>query len=205
MQSKELQDNCKTKKYGKLRKGDSSMAKEKNKKGKETEGLNIDFGIGKLSLGLGGLLDGIGNLVDLAAKLKEAGGEINKEGEIDLSNLKEGMKGVFGVSIKTAVGGKPVVESFGNVRKTPQGPTVEEEREPITDVFDEDQEIRIYAEMPGVNQEDIKLDLKEDILDISAQTGDRKYRKEVLLPAKVQADTMTSSYTNGILEVKAKK
>jgi HSP20 family protein len=183
------------------------MGKEKNKKGKEneTEGLNIDFGIGKLNLSLGGLLDGIGNLVDLAAKLQEAGGEINKEGEIDLSNLKKGMKGVFGFSVKTAVGGKPVVESFGNVRKTPEGPKVEEEREPLTDVFDEDQEIRIYAEMPGVNEADIKLDLKEDILDISAQTGDRKYHKEVLLPSKVQADTMTSSYNNGILEIKVKK
>lgn len=176
------------------------MAKDKKKKDK---GLDIDFGIGKLSLG--GLLDGIGNLVDLAAKLKEAGGEINKEGEIDLSNLKEGMKGVFGFSVKTAVGGRPIVESFGNVKKTSGGPKVEEEREPITDVFDEDEEIRIYAEMPGVNQEDIKLDLKEDILDISAQTGDRKYHKEVLLPVKVQAETMTSSYTNGILEVKVKK
>jgi len=181
------------------------MTKEKEKKDEENEGLNIDFGIGKLSLGLGGLLDGIGNLVDLAAKLKEAGGEINKEGEIDLSNLKKGMKGVFGVSIKTAVGGKPVVESFGNVKKTPEGPKVEEEREPLTDIFDEDDEIRIYAEMPGVNEADIKLDLKEDILDISAQTGDRKYHKEVLLPAKVQADTLASSYNNGILEIKVKK
>jgi len=176
------------------------MAKDKKK---EDDGSDIDFGIGKLSLG--GLFKGIENLVDLAAKLKEAGGEISKEGEIDLSNLKEGMKGVFGVSIKTAVGGKPVVESFGNVKKTPEGPKVEEEREPITDVFDEDEEIRIYAEMPGVNQEDIKLDLKEDILDISAQTGDRKYHKEILLPAKVQAETLASSYNNGILEVKVKK
>jgi len=175
------------------------MAKEK----KKDDGFDIDFGIGKLSLG--GLFKGIENLVDLAAKLKEAGGEINKEGEIDLSNLKEGMKGVFGFSVKTAVGGKPVVESFGNVKKTPAGPKVEEEREPITDVFDEVEEVRIYAEMPGVNQEDIKLDLKEDILDISAQTGDRKYHKEILLPAKVQVETLVSSYNNGILEIKAKK
>jgi len=181
------------------------MAKDKKKKDEKNEGLNIDLGVGKLSLGLGGLLDGIGSLVDMAAKLKEAGGEVNKEGEIDLSNIKEGMKGVFGVSVRTAVGGRPIVESFGNVKKTPAGPKVEEEREPITDVFDEDQEIRIYAEMPGVSQEDIKLDLKEDILDISAQAGDRKYHKEILLPAKVNAETMTSSYNNGILEVKAKK
>jgi HSP20 family protein len=174
------------------------MAEDKSKK---DNGLNIDIGIGSL----GGLFKGIENLVDMAARLKEAGGEINKEGEIDLSNLKEGMKGVFGVSIKTAVGGKPVVESFGNVKKTPAGPTVEEEREPLIDVFDEDQEMRIYAEMPGVNEADIKLDLREDILDISAQTGDRKYHKEILLPAKVQADTLVSSYNNGILEIKVKK
>ena len=181
------------------------MAREKKKEDKENEDLDIDFGIGKLSLGLGGLLNGIGNLVDLAAKLKEAGGEVNKEGEIDLSNLKEGMKGVFGVSVKTAVGGKPIVESFGNVKKTPEGPKVEEEREPITDVFDEEQEIRIYAEMPGINQEDIKLDLKEDILELSAQTGDRKYHKEILLPAKVKTEAMSFSYHNGILEVRIKK
>lgn len=176
------------------------MAKDKSKK---DDGQNVDFGIGGFSLG--GLFKGIENLIDLAAKLKEAGGEVSKEGEIDLSNLKEGMKGVFGFSVKTAVGGKPVVESFGNVKKTPEGPKVEEEREPITDVFDEDEEIRIYAEMPGINEADIKLDLKEDILDISAQTGDRKYHKEILLPAKVQAETIVSSYNNGILEIKVKK
>ena len=177
------------------------MAKEKNKK--KGKGIDIDFGIGKLSLG--GLFKGIENLIDMAAKLREAGGEVSKEGEIDLSHLKEGMKGVFGFSVKTVVGGKPIVESFGNIKETPKGPVVEEEREPITDVFDEDQEIRIYAEMPGVNEEDIKLDLKQDILDISAQTGDRRYHKEILLPAKVKADTMSSSYNNGILEVRVKK
>ncbi len=108
------------------------MAKEKKKK-KEDEGLDIDLGVGKLSLG--GLFKGIEKLVDLAAEVKEAGGEIKKEGEVDLSHLKEGMKGVFGFSIKTATGGKTVVEPFGNVKKTPKGPTVEEVREPITDVL----------------------------------------------------------------------
>jgi len=179
------------------------MKKKAKKEEKKEEGLDFDFGIGKLSLG--GLFKGIEKLVDVAAELKEAGGEIKKEGEIDLSHLKEGMKGVFGFSIKTAVGGKPIVEPFGNIKKTPKGPTVEEEREPITDLFDEKEEIRVYAEMPGVNQEDVKLDLKGDILDISAQTGDRKYHKEVLLPAKVKAETLTSSYKNGILEISVKK
>lgn len=173
------------------------------KKENKDDGLNIDFGIGKL--GLGGLFNGIEKLIDLAEEVKEKGGEVNKEGKIDLSNLKEGMKGVFGFSIKTAMGGKPIVESFGNIKKTPKGPTVEEEREPITDIFDEKGEVRVYAEMPGVNEEDIKLSLKEDILDISVKSGDRKYHKEILLPAKVKSETLISSYKNGILEIKIKK
>lgn len=181
------------------------MAKTKKTEDTEKGGVNVDFGMGKVSLGLGGLLDGIGNLVDLATKLEEAGGKISKEGEIDLSQLKKGMKGVFGVSVRTAAGGRPVVEPFGNVKKTPKGPTVQEGREPLTDVFDEDKEVRVYAEMPGVSEKDIKIDLKDDILDISAESGDRKYGKEVLLPTKVKADTMTSSYNNGILEVRFNK
>jgi len=169
-----------------------------NKKNEKDEDLGIDFG-------LGGLFKGIEKLIDLAADLKEAGGEIKKEGEIDLSHLKKGMKGVYGFSIKTMTGGRPVVESFGNIKKTPKGPTVEEEREPLTDVFDEKEEVRVYAEIPGVNEEDIKLDLKGDILDILAKSGDRKYHKEILLPVKVKSETLISSYKNGILEVKIRK
>jgi len=174
------------------------MSKEKEKRDNKTEGVNIDFG-------LGGIFKGIERLVELSENLKKAGGEIKEEGEIDLSHLKKGMKGVFGFSVKTATGGKPVVEPFGNIKKTPTGPTVDEEREPITDIFDEKEEIKIYAEMPGVNADDIKLDLKEDILDISAQTGDRKYHKEVLLPAKVKPETLVSNYKNGMLEIKVVK
>lgn len=180
------------------------MAKEKQAKGKKKgEGLEFDFGLGKLSLG--GLFEGIGKLVDLAAELETKGGEIKKEGEIDLSHLKEGAKAVFGFSIKTALDGKPVVEPFGNIKKTPQGPKVEEEREPIIDVFDEKEEIVVMAEMPGINEEGISLDLKGDILEIKAVNKDRKYHKEVLLPAKVKPETLESSYKNGILEIKIKK
>ncbi len=175
------------------------MTKEKKREGK---GLDIDLGVVKLSLG--GIFKGMENIIDLADKLKEAGGGINKEGEFDLSHLKKGMKGVFGVSIKTA-GGVPVVEPFGNIRKTSAGPSVEEEREPITDLFDEKEEIIIIAELPGVGEKDIKLDLKGDILEISAQRGERKFHKEVLIPAEVKAETMSSSYKTGILEVRIKK
>lgn len=187
--------------------------KDENKKSEQEDNLDIDIGIGKISLG--GMFKGLERLVELASKLsaiggsasggKEAGGEMNKEGEVDLSHLKKGMKAVYGFTIKSAVGGKPVVEPFGNVKQTPKGPTVDEEREPMTDVFDEKEEVKIYAEMPGVNEADIKVEVKGDILDIAARSGDRKYHKEVLLPAPVKAGTLTSSYKNGILEIRITK
>lgn len=175
----------------------------KKKKG-EQEGLDIDLGIGKLSLG--GLFKGIEKLIDLASDLKDAGGEIKKEGEIDLGHLKEGMKGVFGFSIKTATEGRSVVEPFGNIKKTPEGSVVvEEEREPLTDVFDEKDEILVISEIPGVEEESITLALRGDILEISAISKNRAYRKEVLLPLEVKQENLSYSYKNGVLEIRIKK
>lgn len=174
------------------------------KKKEKEEGVDIDFGLGKISLS--GLFKGIEKLVDLAENLKEAGGEIRKEGEIDLSHLKEGMKGVFGFSIKTAVGGKSIVEPFGNIKKTTEGSImVEEQREPITDVFDEKHEILVISEIPGVDEEGISLTVKGDILEISAVSKNRNYHKEILLPVAVKQENLSYSYRSGILEVRIKK
>ena len=154
--------------------------------------------------GLGGLFKGIEKLVDLAAKLEENGG-IKKEGEINFDHLKKGMKGVYGFTINTAGGGSPKVETFGNIKKTPEGPKVDEEREPITDIFNEKSELVIIAEMPGIEETDIKTDLKQDILEISAIGKNRSYRKEVLLPVKAVKQNMRHKFTNGILEIRIKK
>jgi len=172
------------------------MEKDNNKKKNE----DADFDL----LGLGGLFKGIEKLVDLAGKLEESGG-ISKEGEINFDHIKKGMKGVYGFTINTAVGGSPKVETFGNIKKTPEGPKVDEEREPITDIFDEQNEVMIIAEMPGIEQEDIKIDLKEDILEISAVNKSRNYRKELLLPVKVIKQNLRHKFTNGILEIRIKK
>ncbi len=170
------------------------------KNNKESDNAS-DFDI----LGFGGLFKGIEKLVDLAGKLQDQN-EISKEGEINLDHLKKGMKGVYGFTIKSGVGGnRPTVETFGNIKKTPEGPKVEEEREPMTDVFDENEELVVIAEMPGIEEADLKIDLKEDILDISASRNTRKYHKELLLPVKVQKENMKVKYNNGILEIRIKK
>lgn len=174
------------------------MKKDKNEKEEREDYADL--------FGLGGLFKGVEKLIDLAGKVEEKGGSINKEGEIDLSHMKKGMKGVYGFTINTMTGGaSPKVETFGNIKKTPEGPKVEEEREPITDIFDEDKEIVILAEMPGIEETDIEIDLKEDILEIAAKGKNRTYRKELMLPVKANKSDMTYKFTNGILEIRIKK
>ena len=164
----------------------------------EKDKIDIDFGIGKISFG--GLFKGLGNLIDLASKLSEEG--VEKKGEI--RGLPKGAKGVYGFSIRT-LAGKPVIESFGNIRETAKGPVVEEVREPIVDVFDEADRILVIVELPGVLEDEIKVEVAGDILSLAASGKDRKYAKEILLPSKVKPDSVKTSYKNGILEIRLQK
>ena len=176
---------------------------DKEKK-EEKKGIEVDFGLGKISLGgLGGIFEGVGNLIDLASKLSEQAKEIKEEGEI--KGLGGKVKGVYGFSIKTLAGRKPVVETFGNIKRKKEGPVIEEVREPIVDVLKEENFIRVITELPGVSKEDVKIKIDKDILNLSAEKGERKYAKEILLPFSVKEDPVEFSFKNGILELKLKK
>ena len=63
----------------------------------------------------------------------------------------------------------------------------------------------IIAEMPGIEEKDLTIDLKEDMLEISAVSKTRTYRKELLLPAKADKAKLRHKFTNGILEIRIKK
>ena len=165
------------------------MAKEERKSRRE-----FDFG-------LGGLFKGIGNLFDLVSRMTEEGTEeLTRTGEI--KGLSDKVRGIYGFTIRTGLGGQPTVEEFGNIRKTEKGAVVAEVREPIVDIFDEEDLVLVVAELPGVEERDIHLEVKDDILNLTAEGKDRKYSKEVLLPSVVDADTMESTYKNGVLEIK---
>ena len=103
------------------------------------------------------------------------------------------------------LGGKGVkVEPFGNIRRDEKSgqPVVQEIREPVVDVFEEEDHTLVVAEMPGISAEDIRLDVKDDLLSIYAEKGEKKYRKEVLLPRSYPREKMLISCHNGVLEVK---
>jgi len=69
------------------------------------------------------------------------------------------------------------------------------------DVITTNGEIKVVAELPGVVKNDIKLYGTESTLTISIDTPQRKYFKEIELPAKVDLEKAKSTYKNGVLEV----
>jgi len=176
--------------------------KNDQEKKKDEEEIEVDFSIGKNFLG--GLFQGIGSVIDLVSRMEEEGkGEVNREEEFTSPSGR--VKAVYGFSVRTSLGGKPTVEPFGNVKKTSKGPVVEEERQPLVDVFDEKDHVLVIIELPGVEEEQISTKVEGDILTLSAASGERKYYKEVVLPEDVDAGTLKSKYKNGVLEIRISK
>ena len=163
-------------------------------------------GKASVDFGLGGMFKAIGDLIAAASKLSEAGEGTSGTREFTIPGLGDKAKGIFGFSIKAMGQGQEQVkvEPFGNIRETQQGPVVDEVREPIVDVFDEGDYIRVLAEMPGVDEADVHHEIKGDILTLSAENG-RKYHKELLLPACVKEQEVEVTYRNGILELRLTK
>ena len=72
------------------------------------------------------------------------------------------------------------------------------------DIFDEKDYIKVITEIPGVEEEDIKINLEKDGLKISVDVPDHKYHQELKLPCEPKGK-LEKFYRNGILEVRITK
>ncbi len=156
-------------------------------------------GIGSLLSWLGGVA---GQLQDLAEKGKD--GVYEKQGEFGGKGPGGNARGVYGVSVKMGLGGAPSFQRFGNIQPTEKGPAVTDVREPLADVFDEESEVVVVAELPGASEEEISVAVEDRLLKIEAK-GEIRYAKEVELPARVQAAPAKKVYRNGLLEIRLTK
>ncbi len=94
---------------------------------------------------------------------------------------------------------------------------VSDYREPVTDVWETDDEVVAVVELPGVNKEDIDLRITSRSLEVKAEKKEetrgegmeeRSYKGYYItlpLPAEVNPDEVKATYKNGVLEVKIKK
>jgi hypothetical protein len=77
---------------------------------------------------------------------------------------------------------------------------VNKARVPQLTVQDQDQEIVLVVELPGVSQDEIHLEVEDDVVFIETD-GERRYVTGEILPDPVQAATLRTEYKNGLLTI----
>ena len=122
---------------------------------------------------------------------------------VDLSTRSYG-----GFSITIGPDKKPKIREFGNVkgkisvevvRKVNQS-NKRPGREPLVDVIESKNKIKIVAEIPGVSKKDINLDINVRQLKISTSST-KKYHKVINFSNYVDPSSAKAMYNNGILEI----
>jgi HSP20 family molecular chaperone IbpA len=76
--------------------------------------------------------------------------------------------------------------------------------EPHIEVHEDEGEILVLAELPGVSEDQVRFDLEGGALRITASDGARKFMGRAELPP-VDPDSIRSSCRNGVLEVRFRR
>lgn len=116
----------------------------------------------------------------------------NKEGRLDK---------IFPKNVK--VGSRPYMRRYGEHK--PSGKLVLKEPAPLIDVFRNGDEVVIVAEIKGFRRENIKIQIENQRLILSAWNPTGKFYKVLSLPCKVTPETMRTNYKNGVLEIRLKR
>lgn len=116
---------------------------------------------------------------------------------------------VYGYTMTVGPDGKPRVREFGNVESPLAGfglgasnrPLISSEREPLADITTTDKEVKAILEMPGVNKENIKINVQDNSVEVKSDDPQRKYHEIIDLPPETDTETAKSTYKNGVLEI----
>lgn len=100
---------------------------------------------------------------------------------------------------------EPRPERHEKARRRRAKPSGIEMLEPVTDMFDEPDEVVLMFEVPGVARKDIRCVLDGDILLFEAKAGDRLYRKEILIEPKLAKAPPRLRLRNGVFEARLTK
>lgn len=117
---------------------------------------------------------------------------------------------VYGYSVKIGPDGKPVIREFGNMKPGLTGEggaplNLTERREPLVDIIEDGDSIKVVAELPGVEKRDIRLKATDHSLTLNVDNPTRKYYKELEFTEEVDEKSAKSNYTNGVLEIVFRK
>jgi HSP20 family protein len=155
--------------------------------------------------GFGRIARGLSDLFDFLSELDER--QLPRRGKREKNGMV--IEYSFGKRALGEAEPEPAAEARQNAadraRRGRGKPGVGEVSEPVTDIFDEADEIVLLFEVPGVARKDVRCTLDADILVLEAKSGERLYRKEVLIEAALAAPTPRLRLRNGVLEVRLAK
>ena len=116
----------------------------------------------------------------------------------------------YGYQISIGSDGIPHVREFGNGSRPTRRALVEQNeneiRQPFVDTnFNKKENTYVItAEMPGLTKEDIKVNVSQQTVTISAEHAGKKYHTEIPFDVELDDTSARATYTNGIVELKIK-
>jgi HSP20 family protein len=96
-------------------------------------------------------------------------------------------------------GQRKVTERYDDRTVRNQGPI--DDDEPLVDVLDQDDEVRVIMQLPGASKEDIDLAFKDGSMLVKVGNASRPMVREVPLPCAVVSSSAVLECRNGVLEV----
>lgn len=111
---------------------------------------------------------------------------------------------VYGFSYTAESGKEPVFQEFGNIRPSVRGIEPSLGREPLIDIMDEKEKYKIFVELPGVDKDNVKLDVADSSVEIKTE-DDKKFYKMINLESEVDVDSAKAAYKNGVLTLELDK
>lgn len=169
-------------------------------------------------LGLGELLGGLGDFLIKVEKLAEKGETLEGTKRIG----SKGYKVEYQYKIDTirreaprrvGIGVRPGVRYEGaSSRPTDMErpktiePKEAEINEGLIDVFDKKDHVLVVVSLPNIKEEDLKYEIVDDVLKITAETPEGKVEKEISIPKGSNVDKIKDvSFKHGTLEIKLSK
>ncbi|MFX0207761.1 MAG: Hsp20/alpha crystallin family protein [Candidatus Hodarchaeota archaeon] len=114
----------------------------------------------------------------------------------------------WGYSYQLGPDGIPQVQTWGDLPEGFQLPfgnhkALTSSTDPTIDLIEDEEGIHLVAEIPGIDKQNLDVEVTESQVRITGSQEDRSYHKEIKLPGKIKPKTTKVSLRNGILEFRA--
>jgi HSP20 family protein len=136
-----------------------------------------------------------------------------------LVRRNDGEQGI--VPFYTPLGLLNAMDRFaGNIWDSSKPYTLDTSLVPHTDIYEENDQLVMKTELPGINKEDINITLQSDRLTIKAEKKEvvvddaacyarerqyGQYFRSVTLPFPIKEDEISATFENGVLELRLYK